>query len=1355
MLPAMLLAELIGDSQGIGAVREQVARLVGPGAEAVRLPPVLLQGETGTGKGLVARALHLAGPRRNGPFVDVNCAAIPEALFEAEMFGVERGAFTGADRARPGLFQTAHRGTLFLDEIGLIPHALQSKLLKALEERKVRRLGRATSEPVDTWILAATSEDLDEAMRTGRFRRDLYHRLAVMTLRLPPLRDRGADVVLLAEHFLQRVCADYGYPRKSLADDARTMLGAYAWPGNVRELANVMERAALLSDHLVLTADALGLAGGPDGIASVRAGSRHGLALREMLETAERERLLEALRETGGNLSHAAARLRIPRNTLRYRMERLGLRPPPPSRRAAGAPEAPPGRSDAVQVVPPTPSPRAGDSRRLSWLRAELVGEAQIASDFDTSRALGMIADKIRGFGGEIEMLHLSRVTAVFGLEPVEDAPRRAALAALAVQKAAERARRSGAWPWSVGLAIHVHDCVLDAGERGTAVEGESGRAATLVLETLASAASRDSVVISEAAARHLERRFELVPVLSEACAGPAYRLTGQERPGFGLPDRVSGFVGRQQELALLQSRLASVVAGRGHVVAIIGEPGIGKTRLLFEFQQRFGTSEVTCLEGRCASYASAIPYFPVVDLVRRHGRITEADGPEAIEQRIELALARVGMAAGEDGLYLLQLLGATREAGQLRGVTPQLMKERTFEALRQMVLRESRLRPVALVMEDLHWIDTTSDELLAQLVDTVPAARILLVATYRPGYQPSWLARSYVSQMALAPLSSEDSRVVLSSALARAPVASVVADAIVAKAEGNPFFLEELARAVGEHAERDGSGVPDTIQSVLMARISRLAEEDRRLLQAAAVIGRDVPVAVLEALAEDGEAMLRARLTRLQAAEFLYETRATPTLEYTFKHALTHDVAYQTLPQDQRRTLHARAARALLNLPPATAERRPEIVARHLTAAELPAEAIPHWLSAGRNAIRRSANAEAISHLRTGLDLLMRMPETRERDRQELQLQVTLGPVLIMTKTYAAAEVDHVYTRARALSQGLGETASLVSASVGVFGAFTFHLVRGDLRAAQGTAERLLTIAVEATSAGLLVEAHFALGASLHYRGRFRDASAHLEKSIALYDPRRDAEHAFEYGQDPLVASLCHLAYGRSLQGHEADSLRYLEAALRRAGELGHAFTHACALHFASLIHELRGEFGTAGEYAEREIAIAREHRFPFWLAGGMHLRGRALAAQGHRDEGLRLMNEELASCRATGAHLAVPYLLCHIADAHLSAGNVPQGLAAVVEGLAVAEGNDQQTYLPELLRLRGELLACDPATSREAEVFFEHAVSLARQQRSRVLARRAAASLAEYLRARGRAGEAEQMLADLHRALATDAGA
>ena len=239
MLRVVVLAELLGDSPGIVAVRGQAARLLNRRADTGRLPPVLLRGETGTGKGLLARALHGASPRRRGPFVDVNCAAIPETLIEAEMFGVERGAFTGAERARLGLFQAAHGGTLFLDEIGLVPEVLQSKLLKAIEERTVRRLGRTASEPVDVWFLAATSEDLEEAMRAERFRRELYHRLAVVTLRLPPLRERGEDVDLLAEHFLTRACADYGLPRLTLAADTRTMLRTYGWPGNVRELANV------------------------------------------------------------------------------------------------------------------------------------------------------------------------------------------------------------------------------------------------------------------------------------------------------------------------------------------------------------------------------------------------------------------------------------------------------------------------------------------------------------------------------------------------------------------------------------------------------------------------------------------------------------------------------------------------------------------------------------------------------------------------------------------------------------------------------------------------------------------------------------------------------------------------------------------------------------------------------------------------------------------------------------------------------------------------------------------------------------------------------------------------------------
>src|SRR5262245_56841715 len=282
---------------------------------------VLLRGETGTGKGLVARTLHRAGPRAGAPFVDVNCAAIPDTLLEAELFGYERGAFTDARQAKPGLFQLAHRGTLFLDEIGMLPPALQAKLLKVLEDGAVRRLGGTRAEPVDVWIVSATNEDLAEALRARRFREDLYHRLAVLSLELPPLRERGSDVLLLADRFLARACADYGLPPKTLARDARAALEAYAWPGYVRELGNVVERVALLADEPVVTAAMLALPVPSPADDPPRADPTPSRSSRDQM----RAHLLEMLTETGGNISETARRLGVARNTVLARMARFGL----------------------------------------------------------------------------------------------------------------------------------------------------------------------------------------------------------------------------------------------------------------------------------------------------------------------------------------------------------------------------------------------------------------------------------------------------------------------------------------------------------------------------------------------------------------------------------------------------------------------------------------------------------------------------------------------------------------------------------------------------------------------------------------------------------------------------------------------------------------------------------------------------------------------------------------------------------------------------------------------------------------------------------------------------------------------
>jgi two-component system response regulator AtoC len=294
---------LIGQSPPIQALLATITRLTTLAQSAGRPPAVLIQGETGSGKGLVASILHRTGARAGGRFVDVNCAAIPESLIEAELFGFERGAFTDARRAKPGLFQAAHRGTIFLDEVGLLPEAVQAKLLKVIEERVVRRLGSTENEPADAWIISATNTDLVASVRARTFREDLYHRLAVVTLVLPPLRERAGDVLLLARSYLARACADHGLPLRELTADARAKLEAYHWPGNVRELANVMERVALLSDSLRIDASMLDL----DVSAGTPAAPTAHPAMPGTLDEVVRGHIQDVLEQTGGNISRTAA----------------------------------------------------------------------------------------------------------------------------------------------------------------------------------------------------------------------------------------------------------------------------------------------------------------------------------------------------------------------------------------------------------------------------------------------------------------------------------------------------------------------------------------------------------------------------------------------------------------------------------------------------------------------------------------------------------------------------------------------------------------------------------------------------------------------------------------------------------------------------------------------------------------------------------------------------------------------------------------------------------------------------------------------------------------------------------------
>ena len=1163
------LAELIGESPGIEAVREQIGRLLQRHPGSGRFPPLIIQGETGTGKGLLARGLHRAGPRADGPFVDINCAAIPETLLEAELFGFERGAFTDARQAKIGLFQAASHGTIFLDEVGLLPEALQSKLLKVIEERVVRRLGSTRSEPVDVWILTATNDDLAVAARERRFREDLYHRLAVLTLSLPPLRERGRDILLLAEHFLARACADYTLPPKTLAPDACDALLAYGWPGNIRELSNVIERVALLSEASLVTAETLDLPDLPSMRPRETARPYEGVSLSTAVGLVERDHLLEALTQTDWNITRAAAGLGISRDTLRYRIQKYGLRPEgtmPPRRRRA-APAGAPSSSIPAPHPAPAPAPAAvrWERQRLTLLRAALLLPPTSDSPLVASRAIQVLVEKVQSFGGRVEELSPTGIVAAFGIEPVEDAPRHAAHAAMAILKAGERARREDAKPLPVKIGVHVGQFLVGQASGATEIDLDAKQQAWTVLEALVRKAEEDTVLISEAAAPFLERRFELVTLgVLERDLGRAYRLAGYERTGLRLGRRMATFVGRRHELELLHSRLAAALGGHGQMVGIGGEAGIGKSRLLFEFRQSLAGERVTFLRGRCFSYGSAIPYFTILDMFRRNYRITEIDPAEAITEKVRFLLHEVGMDPDEWSPYLLQLLGVKEGIEPLAALTPEAIKSRTIEALRQMGVKSSRRGPIVFAVEDLHWVDKSSEECFGSLVESLAGARILFLCTYRPGYQPPWIDRSYATQMALQPLSPQDSLSVVHSALQTEQVPEPLVQLILDKAEGNPFFLEELARAVGEQGGlRPSLTVPDTIQEVLLARINRLSDEPKRLLQAASILGREVSLRLLGAIWE-GPGVLDPHLRELARLEFLYEQTGTAEPVYVFTHALTQEVAYGSLLTPRRRALHEAAGRALEALYADRLDEAIDRLAYHYPRTERTEKAVEYLKRFAEKAARGHAHLEAVGALQEAFAHVERLP-VEERDRRMLDL-------------------------------ALREAYSLIPLG-------RFQDILDLLLRQQGCLERLQDPSVAGNY-------YFLLGRTYLYLGNDERAAQSAERSIA---------EARQCGDEATMGKAYYLlAQQAPLSGQPAQGLEHGRQAVALLERTGEQWWIGPAHWIVGLNYAQMGEFEPALEAVTRAQAIAEAIGDPQLQTSAAWATGIIYAAMGEWEDGI-----------------------------------------------------------------------------------------------------------------------------------------
>ena len=1317
------LDDLVGESPPMAALRGNLARLLERISALQRLPPILIRGETGTGKTMLARLIHQASARSKHPFVEINCAAFQETLLESQLFGRARHAYTEAGSGGPGLFQTANRGVLFLDEIGDMSLALQAKVLTAIADGTVRRVGSNETERVDVAIVAATNVDLEAAMRERRFREDLYGRIAGITLEIPPLRAREADVVLLAERFLARECEKYGLPPRSLTTAARAALRGYSWRHNVRELELLIGKIVVMGDSSPVTAEELGL---PRSAPAVPDAS-----------DAARQELLDAWTRTNGNISRTADELGISRNAVKRRLERwlphlrTGPRPltagpsvaPPGVAVPAHGFPAPGGEPPSVAPAPAAASSEPGSAaestglrwerRRVTLLRVTLRGESA-TSLAATSRVLDKHVARVRSFGGRVEALSPRGLVAIFGMEADEDAPRRGANAALAILKTADSERADGALPTGllVGLAIHVAR-VLVAGAGGTVILDEDGkREAWRRLEELGEA-NDDGIAMSEEAAAFLGRQFEIATHAEQGRVD--FRLVGRAATDRMLTS--TEFVGRRAELSLLQGLFERAQEGHGQIVSIIGEPGIGKSRLVHEFVQGLAPDTATLLKGRCVSYGGNVAYHLVLDVLRNVCGIQEADPPDAIDAKGRAVLERMGVRDAAWAPYVMNLLRPNQDAA-VAGVAPEVMKDRTFDALQQLLVAQQERQPLVIVIDDLHWIDRTSEELIAALVDLVTRTRVLLVCTSRPGSRLPWAGRSHANQIALAPLPAEASRRLVESVLSGRPIRTEIVAAILDRAEGNPFFLEELVRALHEAAL---IRVPETVHEVLSTRILRLSDADRRVLQSAAAIGRDVPSTLLEAVCTLPPGATRSSLSALQAAEFLHPTRLGADAAYAFNHALTWDVAYDSILEEERSALHARIVEAIEHLYEARLVDHLERLAEHAERGALWDKAIAYARQAGVKAVAHSAFRDAANHFTSALAALGHVPENATTLEQAIDLRLELRSALLPLGEFA--RMAEVLAEAETLAERFGDPhrAARVKAYL-----TDYYRQIGKFRHAVTIGRGALQAADQAGNLSLRVAAGIYLSHAYHDLGQYRPAAELLAATVAAIGAESSQER-FGLPYLPAAHMRTWLAICLTELGEFDEALSRGQEAVGIAGQADHPASVASAHVGVGRTFLRRGQVAEALVNLQRAAEVGRRWNVRILLPMILEGLGLAYVYSGQLEDGLPLLREAQAVHIAMRGGAGQSLRLVALSTGHLVAGEIDEADRLAVTAFELAQQYEELGNAAYALLQRGDAALARAAGEAElARTHYRAALTIAEELQMRPLAARCRLGLA-----------------------------
>jgi predicted ATPase/class 3 adenylate cyclase len=1024
-----------------------------------------------------------------------------------------------------------------------------------------------------------------------------------------------------------------------------------------------------------------------------------------------------------------------------------------------------------------------GERKTITALFADIKGSMALLEDLDPEDArhlidpaLKLMMEAVHRYEGYVAQSLGDGIFALFGA-PIahEDHAQRALYSALRMQEEmrryADRVRLERGVPLQIRLGLNTGEVVVRS-IRTDDLHTDYvpiGHATSLAAR-LQSLANPGSIVVSASTFRLTDGFFAFNALGAAQIKGmsepiPVYEVVGvgplRTRLQVAARRGLMQFVGRQRELELMQRAWEQAKRGQGQIVAAVGEPGVGKSRLCYEFKlqaQRDGL----VLETFSVSHGKAYPYLPLIELLKTYFQLTPQDDDRRRREQVTGKVLTLDRHLEDTLPYVSALVGVAEATATLVRLDPLLRRRRTFEAITRLLLRESLNQPVLLLVEDLHWLDSETLAWLTLFSDRVASARLLLLVNYRPEFQHPWGSKTYYSQLRLDPLGPEEARALLTALLGDSSALQPLTPWILAKTAGNPFFMEEIVQTLVDQGvlRHDPAGgmqlvspvtssalaalqLPPTVQGVLAARIDRLPAEEKALLQTLAVLGKEFAWSLLTQVTDQPDEELQRLLAHLQAEEFIYEQPAFPESAYIFKHALTQEVAYNAVLLERRRVLHERAAQAIEGL---FAERLPEhynALAHHYSRSGNTAKAVDYLHRAGQQAVERSAYTEAISHLTTALDLLTVLPETRERSQQELTVQMTLGMALRATKGSGAPEVERLNTRARELCERVGEPPQLFRV---LWGFWLMYNGRGDYQTMRALGEQLLSLAQRLEDPDLLLEAHHALWTSLFSGGELAAARMHQEQGLRLYDPQRHRTHAALYsGHDPGVCCRYRAAPALWLLGYPDQAVASSQAALALAQQLAHPLSLAIALYWAAVLHHLRREASPTQARAEASMTLATDQEILQQLAQAAPLRGWALAASGHGEEGITQIR--LAVYRATRATRDRPYHLALLAEASAQAGQTAEGLEAVGEALATVAKSAVRWWEAELYRLRGELLLQHAvAPPEEAEACFQQALDIARRQQAKSLELRAAMSLSRLWQRQGKSGTARQMLGEVY---------